>query len=46
MPGTDVERVAAIRADHPDILLSVDANAAYTLEDLEVFRDARRATTS
>ena len=38
MPGTDVERVAAIRADHPDILLSVDANAAYTLEDLEVFR--------
>ena len=30
--------MAAIRADHPDILLSVDANAAYTLEDLEVFR--------
>jgi O-succinylbenzoate synthase len=38
MPGTDVERVAAIRADHPDILLSVDANAAYTLGDLAVFR--------
>ncbi len=38
MPGTDVERVSAIREDHPDILLSVDANAAYTLEDLEVFR--------
>jgi len=38
MPGTDVERVAAIRADHADILLSVDANAAYTLEDREVFR--------
>jgi O-succinylbenzoate synthase len=37
MPGTDVERVAAIRADHPDILLSVDANAAYTLEHLDVF---------
>lgn len=38
MPGIDIERVAAIRADHPDILLSVDANAAYSLEDLEVFR--------
>jgi O-succinylbenzoate synthase len=38
MPGLDVERVAAIRVDHPDILLSVDANAAYTLEDLDVFR--------
>jgi O-succinylbenzoate synthase len=37
MPGIDVERVAAIRADHPDILLSVDANAAYTLGDLAVF---------
>jgi O-succinylbenzoate synthase len=38
MPGVDVERVAAIRADHPAILLSVDANAAYTLEDVDVFR--------
>ena len=38
MPGTDVERVAAIRADHPDILLSVDANAAYTPADVDVFR--------
>jgi o-succinylbenzoate synthase len=37
-PGLDVERVAAIRNDHPDILLSVDANAAYTLADVEVFR--------
>ena len=38
MPGLDVERVAAIRADHPDILLSVDANAAYVPGDLAVFR--------
>jgi O-succinylbenzoate synthase len=38
MPGLDVERVGAIRADHPDILLSVDANAAYTLDDVDVFR--------
>lgn len=37
-PGLDVERVEAIRADHPEILLSVDANAAYRLEDADVFR--------
>ncbi len=37
-PGIDVERVAAIRADHPEILLSVDANAAYTAADVDVFR--------
>ena len=37
-PGLDLDRVAPIRADHPDILLSVDANAAYRLEDLDVFR--------
>ena len=37
-PGVDLDRVAAIRADHPDVLLSVDANAAYTLDDLDVFR--------
>ena len=36
-PGTDVERVRAVREAHPDILLSVDANAAYRLEDLETF---------
>jgi o-succinylbenzoate synthase len=37
-PGIDVERVAAIRGDHPDILLSVDANAAYSLSEIDVFR--------
>jgi len=37
-PGLDLERVGAIRNDHPEILLSVDANAAYTLEDAEVLR--------
>jgi o-succinylbenzoate synthase len=36
-PGLDVERVAAVRADHPDVPLSVDANAAYRLEDVDVF---------
>jgi O-succinylbenzoate synthase len=37
-PGTDVERVAAVRAANPDTLLSVDANAAYTLADAGTFR--------
>lgn len=37
-PGLDIERVAAIREAHPDILLSVDANAAYTLAQVEVFQ--------
>jgi O-succinylbenzoate synthase len=36
-PGTDVEPVAAVRASFPDIALSVDANAAYTPEDVGVF---------
>jgi o-succinylbenzoate synthase len=36
-PGLDVERVAAVRAAHPGILLSVDANAAYSLADVGVF---------
>ena len=37
-PGLDVERVGAVRTAHPDIALSVDANAAYTLQDVEIFR--------
>ena len=37
-PGIDIERVGAVRAAHPDIALSVDANAAYTIEDQDVFR--------
>jgi o-succinylbenzoate synthase len=36
-PGTDVDRVHAVRAAHPGIMLSVDANAAYSLADLPVF---------
>ena len=36
-PGTDVARVRAVRAAHPDIALSVDANASYTLADAAVF---------
>jgi O-succinylbenzoate synthase len=37
-PGLDVERVATVREANPAITLSVDANAAYTLADLGVFR--------
>jgi o-succinylbenzoic acid (OSB) synthetase len=36
-PGTDVERVAAVRGAFPDTMLSVDANAAYRLDDVDVF---------
>ena len=36
-PGTDVDRVRAVRAAHPEIMLSVDANAAYALTDLPLF---------
>ena len=34
-PGWDVDVVAEARRRHPEILLSVDANSAYTLNDLE-----------
>ena len=37
-PGWDEEPVAAVRARFPEAPLMVDANAAYTLEDSEVFR--------
>jgi O-succinylbenzoate synthase len=34
-PGKDLEFVAAVRKQFPNILLSVDANSAYRLEDAE-----------
>ncbi len=34
-PGKDLEYVAAARERFPDIRLSVDANSAYTLQDVE-----------
>jgi O-succinylbenzoate synthase len=37
-PGWDVDMLAAVRADFPDIELTVDANSAYTLDDLEVLQ--------
>jgi len=41
-PGWDVEPVAAIRAQFPELPLMVDANAAYHLDDLEIFRELDR----
>lgn len=34
-PGWDVEIVREVRRQHPDILLSVDANSAYTIADAD-----------
>lgn len=34
-PGWDLGIVAEVRRRHPDILLSVDANSAYTLKDID-----------
>ena len=38
-PGKDLEYVAAVRKQFPDILLSVDANSAYRLEDAAHLRE-------
>jgi O-succinylbenzoate synthase len=37
-PGRDVELLAAVREAFPDIPLTVDANAAYTLADADTLR--------
>jgi len=37
-PGKDIDIVRAIRKQHPDITLTVDANSAYTLADLDLFK--------
>lgn len=37
-PGWDIEPVAAVRARFPDVPLMVDANAAYSISDAELFR--------
>ena len=41
-PGWDIEPVAAVRAEFPRVPLMVDANGAYTLDDLQVFRELDR----
>lgn len=37
-PGRDVETLRAVRAACPDIELTVDANSAYTLDDVDLLR--------
>jgi O-succinylbenzoate synthase len=41
-PGWDVQPVAAVRREFPQLSLMVDANAAYTISDLELFRELDR----
>jgi o-succinylbenzoate synthase len=42
-PGRDVALVAAVRDRFPDLALMADANSAYTLDDLPLFRELDRA---
>jgi len=37
-PGKDLAYISAVRQAHPNIRLSVDANSAYTLDDVDVLR--------
>jgi O-succinylbenzoate synthase len=37
-PGYDLQFVEALRKEFPNILLQVDANSAYTLDDIDIFR--------
>lgn len=37
-PGWDYDMLKAVRDAYPDILLMADANSAYTLDDIELFK--------
>jgi O-succinylbenzoate synthase len=37
-PGNDIQFVAALHREFPGLLLQVDANSAYTLDDIALFR--------
>lgn len=37
-PGNDLQLVKAVRKEFPDILFQVDANSAYSLEDIDLFK--------
>jgi O-succinylbenzoate synthase len=37
-PGNDLEVVKALRQEYPDLQLWVDANSAYTLKDVDLFK--------
>jgi len=38
-PGRDLQYIDALRREYPDMLLQVDANSAYTLDHLPVFKE-------
>lgn len=38
-PGKDVNYISAVRKEFGDIPLTVDANSAYTLKDIEIFKE-------
>jgi len=38
-PGWDIDIVKAVRERWPNILLQVDANSAYTLEQIQIFKE-------
>ena len=38
-PGRDLEPLRAVRTAHPELPILADANSAYTLKDLELFRE-------
>ena len=37
-PGNDISFIEAVRKEFPNILLQVDANSAYTLDDIELIK--------
>jgi O-succinylbenzoate synthase len=37
-PGNDIQFVSALRHEFPGLLLQVDANSAYTLDDIDLFK--------
>ena len=37
-PGRDVQMIRALRREYPNIVMSVDANSAYTLADVELLK--------
>ena len=38
-PGNDIHFVKALRKEFPEILLQVDANSAYSLDDVKLFKE-------
>ncbi len=37
-PGRDVQMIRALRKEYPNIVMSVDANSAYTLDDVDLLK--------